>query len=46
MRPTLHLTKDTLSELAPEELANVVGAQMLTGLYPTLPVDNCLSICC
>lgn len=38
----LTLTKDTLAELTPAELAAVAGGVITTGYYLTLPVQNCL----
>jgi hypothetical protein len=44
----LTLRKHTLTELTPEELGAVVGAYIttLTGVYPTYPVQGCLSDYC
>jgi hypothetical protein len=41
MRPTLRI--EALTELTPADLAHVVGAQGLTGLYPTFPAEDCLA---
>ncbi len=44
----LTLTKHTLTELSTDELGQIVGGQpptldgCLTGVYPTLPVQQCL----
>jgi hypothetical protein len=38
----LTLSKDTLAELTPAELAAVAGGVITTGYYLTLPVQNCL----
>ncbi|HEX8001515.1 MAG TPA: hypothetical protein VF519_02345 [Mycobacteriales bacterium] len=40
MKPTL--TIEALTELTPSDLALVVGAQTLTGLYPTGPIRDCI----
>ena len=53
MKRTLTLKKDTLHELTSDELTGVVGAgpavptirrcdDLLTGMYPTLPVMGCI----
>jgi hypothetical protein len=41
----LALARETLTELTPEQLGAVVGADgtILTGVYPTLPYRACLS---
>lgn len=51
MDRTLRLRRDTLTELATNDLANVVGAQLITQWcntihfcdFPTLPARDCLS---
>ncbi len=49
---TLTLIKDTIGELTPADLRTVVGAagadwqgtlfDCMTGVYPTLPVNDCI----
>ena len=40
---TLVLRRERLTELAGEELSGVVGAQALTPVIHTFPVDQCLA---
>lgn len=42
MKRTLELRRETLAELAGEELSGVVGAQGLTPVVFTLPVNHCM----
>jgi hypothetical protein len=47
-RKTLRLRRERLTELSPDDLAQVAGGWdtktvvCLTGVYPTLPVRDCL----
>ena len=42
MKKTLSLARETLTELATSDLADVVGAQYPTPVVQTLPLKDCL----
>ena len=41
MKRTLRLRREALAELASEELSGLVGAQQLTPVVFTFPLDQC-----